>query len=226
MYCQHVARRGTSDTIAEDVHRSLRAAIFAGQLRPGQALRPTELSVQFAASVSVVREALTRLVEQRLATFRPNRGFSVVRLSRKDLDDLVTVRLLNEGNALSLATQKGDLEWQAKVLSVHHLLSNTDHFDPENDSIVREEWSAAHRRFHMTLLEACDNPLLINICAELFDAAELYRRWSVPSSPRKRADNEHTGILNAVISGDADLALDLYEQHIRRTASLVLATPD
>lgn len=221
-----MARRGTSDTIAEDVHRSLRAAIFAGELRPGQALRPTELSAQFAASVSIVREALTRLVEQRLATFRPNRGFNVVSLSGKDLKDLVTVRVLNEGTALRLATQKGDLEWQAKVLSVHHLLSNTDHFDHDNPSVVREEWSAAHRRFHLTLLEACDNPLLLNICTELFDASELYRRWSVPSSPPNRAAKEHEAILGAVMSGNADLAVELYERHVRQTASLVLATPD
>lgn len=208
--------------MAEDVHRSLRTAILSGHVRPGQPLRPTELSAQFAASVSVVREALTRLVEQRLVTFRPNRGFNVVSLSRKDLEDLIEVRVLNEGTALRLANERGTVEWQASVLSAHHVLSNTEHFDSQDPSAVRDEWSAAHRRFHLSLLEGCGNCLLIEICAELFDASELYRRWSVQSSPRKRADNEHRGILAAVLGGDADLASKLYEQHVRRTVSLVI----
>jgi DNA-binding GntR family transcriptional regulator len=63
----------------------------------------------------------------------------------------------------------------------------------------------------------------------LFEASELYRRWSsdaVRRPARGRTRNqahEHEAILDAVLARDADRAADLHEQHLRRTVDLALA---
>ncbi|MER5795822.1 hypothetical protein [Streptomyces sp. NPDC001980] len=44
-------------------------------------------------------------------------------------------------------------EWEAEIVSSHHVLAGTPTF--ENGShLVRDEWVAAHNRFHLALVAA------------------------------------------------------------------------
>jgi DNA-binding GntR family transcriptional regulator len=48
------------------VHATLKTEILGGVLLPGTRLRVVELAERFSVSQTVVREALTRLAEQRI----------------------------------------------------------------------------------------------------------------------------------------------------------------
>lgn len=61
-----VARKGSSDTLASHVYDELCAAILVGEYSPGERLMPAELRGRFGVSISVVREASSRLAEQRI----------------------------------------------------------------------------------------------------------------------------------------------------------------
>jgi DNA-binding GntR family transcriptional regulator len=80
----------------------------------------------------------------------------------------------------------------------------------------------------MALLSGCGNERLLALCEDLFEASELYRRWSVaalsrPARASRAASNEHRAILDAVLAHDADEAVRLHEQHLQRTVDLALA---
>ena len=83
----------------------MRADILAGRFDPGARLSPRELATEFEVSLSVVREALSRLAEHGLVVATPQLGFSVVSLDVDDLVDLTKVRVLIEGAALREAVQ-------------------------------------------------------------------------------------------------------------------------
>ena len=68
-----------------EVYSSIRREILNGRLRPGEKLGPAVLSQQYGVSLSVVREALTRLAEQGLVVSQPQQGFQVTPISREDL---------------------------------------------------------------------------------------------------------------------------------------------
>lgn len=75
-----MARQANAETISEVVRSKLRADIFAGQWAPGTNLQVGELTKRYAASSTVVREALVRLAGEKLLQFRPNRGFFRLRI--------------------------------------------------------------------------------------------------------------------------------------------------
>lgn len=81
---------GPKATRTGEVYEALRVDILNTQIEPGSRLKIADLSNRFGASLSVVREALTRLGEQGLVVASPQRGFSVIELSVEDLDDLTT----------------------------------------------------------------------------------------------------------------------------------------
>src|SRR5205807_4372426 len=84
------------------------------------------------------------------------------------------------------------------------------------------EWKTAHRQFHEALVSAGGSATLLAIRADLFDRAERYRHLSANLRPHPRDKaGEHQAIMQAAISRNADLAVELIEAHIRTTADNV-----
>ena len=112
-------------TRTEQVYARMRADILAGHWTPGAKLPFAELVARYGGSTSVIREGLTRLVEQGLVQAEPQHGFRVVPLSISDLDDLTTARCELEGLVLRLSIEAGDLEWESAIVAAHHTLERT-----------------------------------------------------------------------------------------------------
>ena len=222
-----MARRGDAVTLTLDVYTRLRQSILRGELAPGQPVRPAELSKDFDVSVSVVRESLTRLAEKGLVVSEHNKGFHVTRLSQEGLTQLVDARQLNECRALELSIERADLAWEGALLAAHHQMSNTPVYAQEDPEHSNEPFAEAHRAFHFALFDACGNEVLLDICHRLYDAGELYRRWSAPLlSKRPKAHTEHKGIMDAALRRDVPEATRLYSAHVARTANLALQVTD
>src|SRR4029078_7554831 len=66
---------GASRTIADSAYRRIRQDILWGRFAPGSPLRSDELRARYGVGVSPLREALTRLVSERLGTSGGQRGF-------------------------------------------------------------------------------------------------------------------------------------------------------
>ena len=129
-----------------EVYEALRADILNTRIEPGSKLKIAQLSNRFGVSLSVVREALTRLGEQRLVVANPQRGFSVVGLSVNDLDDLTNVRTQLESMALRDSITHGGVAWEAEVVAALHRLERTEIYaDPAH---VNPEWLDLHRAYH------------------------------------------------------------------------------
>ena len=218
-----MARRGSSITLTVDVYEQIRQEILTGKLAPGTPLRPSELGTRLSVSIGVVREALTRLAAQRLVDSEHNRGFHVITLSADKLGELVSARQLNECHALELSVQGGDVNWESEVVAAHHRMVNTPVYRREDRDHTNDAFLAEHKKFHFTLLNACGNRYLLEICNQLIDAAEVYRRWSAPMIDRRsNAAQEHRDIMDAALARDAKGAARLYAAHIGITADLVV----
>ncbi|MCX4596737.1 GntR family transcriptional regulator [Streptomyces sp. NBC_01549] len=216
-------QQGSSRVV--EVYRQIRSDILSARLRPGQRLKVSPLCDRFSVSLSVVREALTRLSAEGLVRSEPQLGFSVIPLDRPGLVDLTNVRVELETLALRWAIEKGDLEWESRVVGALHKLGRTEFRVPGAASQVSEAWSTAHAELHEALASGCGSPLLMELRQGPYDAAEVYRRWTMPAQRGKRdIHGEHTAIVNAAMSRDADLAAELLEQHLRQTTEILLTS--
>lgn len=205
----------------EAVHDALRADLLGGQYRPGEKLKFAPLCERYGASVSVAREALTRLVEQGLVESEPRIGFRVRSVSLDDLRDLTATRIDVETLALRYAIDRGDLAWEADVLAAHHRLERTPLLTSDSPARVSDDWESTHGCFHATLLAGGRNDWLLGIAQTLRHAAEFYRRWSQIKEPGRDVASEHRGILEATLDRDAELACERLRRHYERTATIV-----
>ncbi len=211
-------------SLTERAYRELRRAIVRGEFEPGARLRVEDLTRRYAISSSPVREALNRLSEQGLVKLLENRGFRVAPLTAEGVSDLARVRVLVECDALRDAMAHGDDAWEAQVVAAGHELALAERRLGNEARALDDDWSARHRRYHLSLYAACTSPLLLQMADVLFDNAERYRRWAARSRPvARRKHDEHQQLLGAVLARDADKAVALLRTHILRTEQVVTA---
>ena len=215
--------RATHRSLSRAVYAGIRADILAGRYAPGAKLSPRTIATEYNVSLSVVREALTRLTEQDLVVAAPQLGFSVVELDIEDVRDVSRLRILIEGAGLRGAVEHADVEYEARVVASHHRLSRTPYLPAQPGEATTEDWARAHAEYHSALLSACPSPRLRDLAASLRETAELYRRWSGLTEAQETRDvpAEHRGLMEAALDRDADRAVVLLTDHINKTATLL-----
>ena len=219
-----MARQRQGRSLVEDVYEALKSDILFGRRLPGSRIQLRDLADEHDVSLSVVREAVTRLSSEDLVDASPQRGFRVRSLSLEDLRDLTWVRIQVETLALRESIRKGDVEWEADVVAAHHRLAGTPtHFE---DGTPNLQWMAVHGAYHAALCAAAGSPTLERVRRQLFDASELYRYWSATLPARtahRNAGEEHREICEAALARDADHAVALMTAHLDTTARQLLS---
>lgn len=208
-----------SPTLAGEVFARLKADIISSRLPPGTKLRLHDLRQAYGAGFSPLREALSRLSENRLVTAVGHRGFRVPEASAQDIMDVAMVRRQMEGFALRLAIRYGDDLWETRAIDAGEkfaMLQRSGKDFPE------DVWESRHREFHNALIAACQSPCLLHQLGALCDQFDRYRRLSaksrLPNAPRWLS---HKEILQATLARDADKAVKLLEDHITEAARLI-----
>lgn len=205
----------------DDVHAQLRADILGGVHAPGVRLKFTELGDRYHASISVLREALTRLEQQRLVTGEPRIGFRVATLSSEELRDLTQTRIAIESIAVAQAIEHGDVETESEMVAAHHRMARTPFLEQDGPPRVSDAWERAHSAFHRAVVAGCRSPWLIGITDTLRDCAELHRRWSGSYDPGRDLASEHQRILDAVLAKDPDEAARALRDHYQHTLTIL-----
>ena len=211
----------SSPTLATEVFERLRADILSARLPPGTKLRFEYLRNTYQVGLSPLREALSRLAENRLVTATGQRGFRVSTVSVHDINDLALVRKEIESFALRRSIEFGDDAWEASIVAARHKLSL---LEKAGKNVSEDIWESRHRDFHRTLVAACQSKALLHLHGLLTDQFDRYRRLSaksrLPNAPRSLI---HQRILDAVLNRNADLAVKLLADHIDEATSLIVA---
>jgi DNA-binding GntR family transcriptional regulator len=223
-----MARQRRGRSLVEDLYEQLRTDILFGRRLPSARLPLNEIAEEYGVSLSVVREAVTRLASEDLVEATPQRGFRVRSLSLDHLHDLTWVRTQIETLALGQSIAKGDVTWEVNLVAAHHRLAVTPMYF--EDGTGNLDWMAAHGAYHAALTAGAGSPILERMRGQLYDASELYRYWAgnLPRHPtRTHVAEEHKAIFDATLARDAGLAVDLLAQHLETTARhLEAAAPD
>lgn len=212
------------ETLSHQVSVQIRSDIISGRYEPGSPLRLANLAKEFGVSMSVIREVLIRLSEQNLVSTFPNQGFKVVSISREDLEDIVDMRVHLECLAVRRSVEIGDVDWEAKIVSTHHLLERAQFLDDLNTTLLSDEWVHAHAQFHDALGVACGSPRLLAMTRSLRDGSEIYRQLTGGQSLEGKRDvaAEHRELMQLALARDAEGLSSALERHIRLTAEAIL----
>lgn len=194
------------------VYESLRELLIFGDITPGERLKVDTLKLRLGVGASPIREALSLLTSDQLVQRLDQRGFRAAPVNRENFHEILQLRCQLEASALQSSIDKGDAAWEEQLVLVHYRLSTA-----ERDDVA--QWEQQHKRFHMALISACESPLLLRFCEQLYDLNIRYRMLagkSLTYTARKISD-EHERILEAATSRNRELAKELLLHHYSRT---------
>lgn len=218
-----------SASLRERAYDQIRNRLLTGRLRPGSRLSNRELAKELDMSTIPIREALTQLTSEGLLEHKPGVGVFVVDLTNQELDDLCDVRQALECHAVRKAVARiSDSEIRELRECCRTMAAVTDEVAAEGseywDPKHVEPWTLADARFHVTLLRVAGNRRALKIVGDLrvMTYAFGYQDKRRTLAQLQRALQEHQQILEAVCSGDAELASQVMAEHLGRKRDSIL----
>lgn len=211
------------ETIGEIAYRRIRMHIVNGQLKPDEKLKLDHMKQVYGASVTTLREILNRLSMEDLVTAEGQRGFRVAGVSDTELRDLADLRIILETHALRQSIKLGDLDWEAQVVAAHYKLASVEKVLMTGSADAVEQWVASDWGFHYATISACQQTVLTRTHASVFDRFARYHMLAL-NFRGKPAAEEHAALRDLVIGRDAEGAVDLLSNHIRRGVDHIAAS--
>lgn len=199
-------------SLRHQVAHALRAALIAGEMRPGVLYSVPTLAAKFGVSATPVREAMLDLASEGLVTAVRNKGFRVTELSDEDLDQITELRMLIEVPTVGMIAEKCDESLAPQVEALRANAVELTRLAARGDLIAYVD---SDRRFHLSLLALSGNAHLVQVVGNLRARSRLYGlqtlvdRGELASSAR-----EHEEIVDLVLRRDAAGATRLMHRHI------------
>ncbi len=201
-------------TVGSSTYESIKRDIIFGQLEPGAKLKLQELKGRYHASVTTLRETLSRLASEGFVHAEDQKGFSVSPISKEDLLEVADIRRLLECSALSKSIDNGDDDWEGRVVAAHHKLQIVEQKMLAGDHSDRELWKKYDLGFHNTLIQACNSKLVLSLHNTILDKYFRYQ-MIIMIFRGEKAIQEHKALLDATLKRDKKTALNVLEDHIR-----------
>ncbi|MFN0263088.1 GntR family transcriptional regulator [Tepidamorphus sp. 3E244] len=202
----------------ERAYHELKRRIMYGELAPGVRMLENDVAVLLDMSRTPVREAMIRLADEGLIEVRPRRGMEVLGITVDDLEEIYAVRLPLEAAAVELAATRGLEPEERTCLEEAQAL-----MDQALSAGDTRTWSEADDAFHGGLVKASRNRRLATILDTLQVQLHRGRRaTTVMREKPQQSNQEHHGILAAIIARDPERARSLHEAHLRRTSGLLV----
>jgi len=138
----------------------------------------------------------------------PRRGVYVVRKSKREVIELITVWAALESMAARLITERAS---DQEIASLRQMFATFD------DGAVRahlDEYSQLNIEFHQTIIRMSGNAALINVAENLFTHMRMIRRKTIGEKDRAdRSIRDHMSIIEALEARDTLRAETLVRDH-------------
>ncbi len=192
----------------------LRERILQGELAPGQRLVERTLAAEMGVSRIPVRDALNILRGEGFVSATPNRGMVVTPLSRQDIEELFEVREALEVLAVRRVTERATAE---EIKQLERAIAESEAAAERDDA---QAVGRCNQDFHDLLTAIAHNSLL----ASIMEPLEGRLHWLLRQNDDPQVlHDEHGALLEAIRSGDADLAAERSLEHVRTSRRIWLA---
>jgi len=133
----------------------LRTMIVQGELRPGIRISEQRLCTRFGVSRTPLREAVKILSAEGLIQLLPNRGATVARVTRKDVEEMIPILGELAGLAAELACRNLDEAGLGRIQAMHRQMLEHYHAGQE------QSFLEFNRAIHDAIFQAARNRSLV-----------------------------------------------------------------
>ncbi len=215
-----------SSKVFEKIAEQIEKRILSGELRSGDRL-PTEreLSEQFQASRTAVREAMKTLAQRGLVDMRPGRGTIVIDGTSQAMRHSLGLMMMvgQSGNSASLVEVREIIEpgiaalaavraTEEEITAMREAVRVMDANLNEADAFI-----AADNDFHRALAKGTQNALILTLVDSIVDLLSEQRKqiFSLSGAP-ERGQIHHKRILESVVQHDAEAAREAMRAHLQQ----------
>lgn len=187
--------------LRDEAYRSIRDAIVAGTLEPGEVIRDADLAQRLGLSRAPVRDALARLADDGLVEAKPQSYTRVTPLTLRDVRDAVAVvRAMHELAARTAVPilDQGD---------VRTMRDANERFAAAVHRGELEAALAADDVVHGVLVEACGNRAVTATIERYTPLIRRLERRKFTTLPGQSSIRRHEQLINACACGDVGTAV-------------------
>lgn len=196
--------------VSDQIYDWLREAILTLDQPPGTPISEVDLSAFASVSRTPVREALKRLEQERLVITYPNLGSFVSKISMRQIEESIIMRILLEGEAAAQAAAK---DGPANAAALREIVARQRGAAARNDVAAIYQ---ADEDFHRTLFAGIGYDLMWASVRLARTGMQRLRGLTIlDPGNRSVALTHHDTIVRAIHDGDAEAARSLMADHVR-----------
>jgi DNA-binding GntR family transcriptional regulator len=203
---EQVDPKVAGETDNSRAYTSLKQAVLSGAFKPGEVVTLRALATRLAIGDTPVREAVKRLISEGAFEGLPNRSARVPLLDRREIRQILELRIMLESSAAALAAQNITLHQIEQLRSFHQAMGAAVAADDSN------AYGQFNMAFHFEIYRIADNKTLATLIEALWlrMAPFVSRTLSLITSDvdhaRELACGNHERILAAMQARDAEAA--------------------
>jgi DNA-binding GntR family transcriptional regulator len=193
----------------DQAYHGIKERIVQGELGPGMPLSESKLARLLRTSRTPVREALSRLAEERYVQRVPGRGYIVTPVTVDLIQNLFEIRRLLEGASAARAAELGD---EALVVRLRAL--GAFEYDPK-DARSFKRAAQANTAFHVEVAQASQNSIFVDLVCQCLDqVTRLIALGMDHQGLQESASEEHRAVIEAIARRDPEGARRAMERHL------------
>lgn len=202
--------------LKEIVYLELKHKILTGEIASQTRLMEIDLAEKMNVSRTPIREAIRRLAEDGLVKVEARRGAFVANISIKDMLDVFEVREDMEGFTAYLATQRISEDQKEELRRI------AEEYEAATKRNDKEAVISLDEDFHNAIVSCCNNETLRALVKYVQELSLRFRYLYYDDfSLYETTAEQHNRILEAITSGDAELARKEADAHVKALKEFV-----
>ena len=197
-----------STPLVDQVYKDIKKRILTGDLEPDAKLNIRCLCEDYSVSDTPLKQALNRLVTDRLVIALPRRGMRVSKCTPKDIHEAIETRIMIETFAVPAAikaVRKGEpiLEkLEQNLIEDRALIQKTNVSSYSEDSQKELELS---QDFHLIIVRSLNNSIITESYSNITNHRYVYYQNRTNKTNQVLASvNEHQQIYERLKAGDEE----------------------
>jgi len=196
--------------VGPQLFRLLRDRIIRCELEPGTRLSEADVAKAYGTSRGSVRETFIKLAEASLIDVFPQRGSYV---SRIDVASVLAARFIREAVEADIVRRVAKAAEPSAVSALDTiLLKQADTVEMDDP----QAFMASDEAFHRKLADLAGQGAGWEFLQPLKTQMDRVRHLSAQQFPRRTLVQQHRDIVDAIRTGDPDLAEQKLRYHLRR----------
>lgn len=193
-------------TVVDNVYNKLKEDIVNLKIELGTRINIKKISEDFSISQTPIREALSRLVKDGLVVYESRKGYYIIQITCKDLEEIYDLRKMIECYALEKGIKNIDKSKLKEILKKGIKIQKKP-LEPKKP----HEFCIIDRELHTTIVNSCLSQSMNKMYSQIYPLVSISQQLD---PLYERSMNEHILLIEEILEGNMKKAKKTLEKHI------------